>query len=731
MIYENWIQSISPELKDASIETYSRVNLDDAYQFDNLLFPLLRYNMHVIDFWLSKVVFSHEAKSFEKKLMCTAWDLVSERYDHRCTGFSGTNDTENVLPMTVAQNDLDKLKNTNEEMEKILLQPENQTYESLPANVSGKEILTKLTRSGIRVLLDSGALMLELTNEEVAIGWLNEAEHEIHAAVYFDSQDILQTIDRNGIITEFDCSVYRENLSDCVVYLDDVHTRGTDLKFPLNWRACVTLSGDITHDKTVQSCMRMRQLGKGHMISFWASYEADIRIRKISRMTVSDKVTNEDVFDFINANSKQFETANMVHWTSSALNYTKKLIGHKLFENIGNAESMRKLYDICVDNEFIKLDEMYGEMDEALLTKVAWSRFSRLARNNIFDDDDDDDHEDIIDLVHSMQKKVSNKLKRFAKDVKQFSHDLEEEQERELEQEREEECHIERVPAVKAAAPVFDKKMVELVLHGINDEVLNDLKARGLLISIGKSLSHTRLFQICKNIEDAWAGHMFVTKDFQTVVDLQVTDPESSQAYDRFLRPVWWIVRIEDMKKSGKHILVLMSSYECDRLMPSLRQSIKSTLYMYRPRLSKSHSNLLRNSKTQVSGMQKSNAIELHEEVQIAVYSGSMNFADKIEQTAYCGFLGVIPRERTPHLDTAFETGIIRPNGFVIPENRQYSKEMSDCVGQCKFKANPVDLAIKLIEAHHQALLKDSHVASILERCQKPDTNEFSSHLKK
>lgn len=715
MIYENWIQSISPELIDISIKSYSAVNLDDAYQRDNLLFPLLRFNMHVIDFWLSKVVFSHEAKCFEKKLMCTAWDLCSDQYIHRVTGFSGTNDTKNVLPMTVAQNDLDKLENTNEEMQKILLQQENQSYERLTANVSGKEILTRLSNSGIRVLLDSGALMLELTNEEVAVCWLNETGNEIHAAIYFDSHDILQTIDRNGIITEFDCSVYRENLSKCVVYLDDVHTRGTDLKFPLNWRACVTLSGDITHDKTVQSCMRMRQLGKGHMISFWASYEADICIRKISRLSMNDKVTNEDVFEFINANSSQFETANMVHWTSAAHNYTKKLIGHKLFESIGNAESMKKLYEICVDDECIKLDEMYGEKDEALLTKVAWSRFSKLGRNNIFDDDDD--HDEIIDLVQSMQKKVSKKLKLFAPHVKQFSHDLEEEQERELEQEDEEERHIEPVPAVKPAAPNFDERIMKLVLNGVNDEILTDMKSSGLLLSVAASLSHTRLYQICKHIDDAWATHLFVTKDFQTVVDSQVTDTESLQAYDRFLRPVWWIVRIEYTKKHGKHVLVLLSSYECDRLLPALRQSIKSTLYMYRPRLSKFHSNLLRNTKLHVSGMQESSDIDVNDEVQIAMYSGSMNFASEIEQNAYCGFLGVIPRPRTPLLETAFENGIIRPNGFVHPENRRYSEEISNCVGQCKFKENPVDFAIKLIEAYHQALLKDSHVASILERC--------------
>ena len=74
-IYEKWIQSIHKKLIDPSIRTYSGVNLDDPKQRDELLFPLFRYNMHVIDFWLSNVVFSHELKIFEKKLMCTAWDL--------------------------------------------------------------------------------------------------------------------------------------------------------------------------------------------------------------------------------------------------------------------------------------------------------------------------------------------------------------------------------------------------------------------------------------------------------------------------------------------------------------------------------------------------------------------------------------------------------------------------------------------------------------------------------
>lgn len=75
VIYEKWIQSIDPKLIDSSIVSYTGVNLDDKNQRDSLLFPLLSHNMYVIDFWLSSIVFPHEAKTFEQKLMCSAWDL--------------------------------------------------------------------------------------------------------------------------------------------------------------------------------------------------------------------------------------------------------------------------------------------------------------------------------------------------------------------------------------------------------------------------------------------------------------------------------------------------------------------------------------------------------------------------------------------------------------------------------------------------------------------------------
>lgn len=118
-MYDKWIQSIPSESIDASIRSYT--GLDDPYLRDSVLFPLLRSNMYVIDFWLSNVVYPHEAKILEKKLTCTTWDLCGDNLQQRVTGFSGTNDTKNILLLSIAQKDLKELEETNMEVRHMKL----------------------------------------------------------------------------------------------------------------------------------------------------------------------------------------------------------------------------------------------------------------------------------------------------------------------------------------------------------------------------------------------------------------------------------------------------------------------------------------------------------------------------------------------------------------------------------------------------------------------------------
>lgn len=166
-IYQSWFQkdegSIPEKLVHRSIQSYKGINLADPYQRDQHLFPPLRHNMKVINFFLSEVVYPIETKVSTKKLMCTAWDLCSEQLKHCVTGFSGTNDTKDILPLPIVQNDLPQLENTNKKMERVLLDSQiPRSYESLPQNSNAKLIITTLVKKNIPVLLDSGALVSNL-----------------------------------------------------------------------------------------------------------------------------------------------------------------------------------------------------------------------------------------------------------------------------------------------------------------------------------------------------------------------------------------------------------------------------------------------------------------------------------------------------------------------------------------------------------------------------------------
>lgn len=239
--YKEWIADIPSHRVDKSIRTYSGINLSDSNQ-RLLLFTLLRYNMNVIDFWLSNVVFPREAKQFNGKMMCTAWDLCSEDNKNVVTGFSGTNDTKLLLPEPICQNDLDELEDTNENVRKTIIKVDNDNYAHLESNISGLEILEKLAVNRIPVLLDAGALMLELNNEQVAEEWLKlVAVDQFDAAVYFNDKNLLMVVDRQNCQRLLDFSPYINRLDRCLIYLDDAHTRGTDLKFPTGMKACVTL----------------------------------------------------------------------------------------------------------------------------------------------------------------------------------------------------------------------------------------------------------------------------------------------------------------------------------------------------------------------------------------------------------------------------------------------------------------------------------------------------------
>ncbi|KAF4948403.1 hypothetical protein FSARC_13758 [Fusarium sarcochroum] len=67
---------------------------------------------------------------------------------------------------------------------------------------------------------------------------------------------------------------FAENLSECVVHVDDAQARGTDLKLPPYTQGAVTLGVNSTKDQNVQAAIRLQQLATTQSVSFIAPPEA-------------------------------------------------------------------------------------------------------------------------------------------------------------------------------------------------------------------------------------------------------------------------------------------------------------------------------------------------------------------------------------------------------------------------------------------------------------------------
>ena len=249
--YEDWVKAIAHTLPE-HLRSLRRLNLNDVKVKHNDIFPALRYNKLVIDFYLSECVFPKEAKEFQHKLTTNSWDLARKKL-RLTTGFSGTNDHSYLLPLSMLQLNAESQRHTNAQVLGFLLRSENRTVIYTDQATASGLIQRVVDEKNVMVLLDVGAQVLELQNSEVAREWLQlEKRAHVEAAIYCDVKDEFCVVTRDGRHASLATSVYKSQLHKCLVYLDEAHTRGTDFKFPAGTRAIVTLGPNTVKDKLVQ-----------------------------------------------------------------------------------------------------------------------------------------------------------------------------------------------------------------------------------------------------------------------------------------------------------------------------------------------------------------------------------------------------------------------------------------------------------------------------------------------
>ncbi|PVF94402.1 hypothetical protein CPB86DRAFT_800496 [Serendipita vermifera] len=186
-----------------------------------------------------------QAKEFPSKLSSSGWDLAA-RKPNLSTGFSGTNDGRFLLPTTILH--------TNAKFLSCLLQEENRRVQRYSYDNDSSALLAEVL--GITpkptVILDVGAQVLDRSNREFSRMWLENCKDDpnIKAVVFFE-QDELVVMTPDGLVQSLRKSPYSQRLDQCIVYLDDAHTRGTDLRLP-DTIAVATLGLRLTKDKLDQ-----------------------------------------------------------------------------------------------------------------------------------------------------------------------------------------------------------------------------------------------------------------------------------------------------------------------------------------------------------------------------------------------------------------------------------------------------------------------------------------------
>ncbi|KAI6642330.1 hypothetical protein MCOR08_000647 [Pyricularia oryzae] len=134
--YNAWVAD-APDIP-ASFRHLEGVNIKDKPQCVRLLFPTLRYAKAAIDYFLGHVVFPKYIKEFPSKLSASGWDIGQVK-TRPTSGFSGTNDAREVLPLSVAHLDLPNQKHTNALVLGYLLRDDNHVSLIPPRATTGSD----------------------------------------------------------------------------------------------------------------------------------------------------------------------------------------------------------------------------------------------------------------------------------------------------------------------------------------------------------------------------------------------------------------------------------------------------------------------------------------------------------------------------------------------------------------------------------------------------------------
>ncbi|EXA33500.1 hypothetical protein FOVG_15219 [Fusarium oxysporum f. sp. pisi HDV247] len=384
-----------------------------------------------------------------------------------------------------------------------------------------------------RVILDVGAQVVDLTNQEFAKQWLAcyQDHNSTQAVVFFNDNDEIVVIDRSGKIEDFQTSPFSQQLDRCLVFLDEAHTRGTDLKLPANYRAVVTLGAGLTKDRLVQACMRMRKLGKGQTVEFCIPWEIEQKIVQLKGEGASsrDGISVSDVLCWAVTETCLDLKRAMPLWLTQGVRFSKQ---EALWSRLSH--------------NYTKSDEFLEEEGQSLTERY------RPEKGLI----------NLSSLTEELNDSAARVFKSRARTTAGARDTAR--------------APSRKVPALKPDTHSVNWLLQEWIADGSFPE--SSTAFRAVMKPAFQSLNKTSAavhFDVKEFPETVW-----VSMDFAHTVKGVFSGKSYSDSYQR---PVQWV--LTGKNEEGASRMVVISPFEAQHFLPLIEESEHVALHLYAPRV--------------------------------------------------------------------------------------------------------------------------------------------------
>ena len=410
------------------------------------------------------------------------------------------------------------------------------------------------------------------------------------------------------------------------------------------------------------ACMRMRKLGHGQSVMFFAPPEVNNQILTVVRKNTGDHADTVDVVRWAIAETCTSTRSAVPLWASQGLCYQDAQEAWLSYSDGGRIDGSAFALP-----EAQTLEEMYGFEDIPDPLNIEIPCNSRRRKEIL---------------------KVREKCKEFHVGsllaVRQH-----EEQEREVSHEAQREQQVQRPPPAPPCRHGIHSALLKFVKTGFIEE------DRSAFLGAFESLN--RFSSAGKSWAGGWDGRLRVTNDFTQTV-------RSAGHLDNYLRSINWVLSTTESED-----LIVISPFEANELIPSIALSRHVRLHVYAPRVTNtmksfeglSFLTLPYKPSSLASGPVQHPLLE-----QLSLFAGQLFLRDFAAYKGLCEFLGL-------YADSNYSTAAgnsVKSDGFVAPGSRPALG-----MAPSPFNSSPVPFLLQVMALRHKGQdFGPTHIGQIL-----------------